>query len=193
METLKEVGKSVHLYTDAGFNGVPDFYDDVNAATPFSSAQLWNIDSNQVLMPRYKIANHDPDTHNWWIIMTPSDALDNQYGSCTRLMVCVICDENESCISRAIPLPYQVNIVNVADNLPPSLFPATTFPKSGFAMCDVVLNGISSTGSTATNPCGNAGNEQYLGWSYLYTQGNFDLRTALIFPMHRQINWPVGH
>jgi len=103
-------------------------------------------------------------------------------------MVGIICDENEHCYSSAIPLPYQVNVVNVADYVPAAMFPAATFPKSGFAMFDIVMNGASST---EANPCGNAGNEQYLGWSYQHTLGNFDLETALIFPMHRKVSFTI--
>jgi len=187
METLRTVvlfgGLNVWLYTDAGFNGVPDFHSLVNAATIIHDCPTcpWVIDSNQKLMPRYKIANNDPDTHNWWIIMTPSDALTTTLGTCTRVMEGIICDEQEHCLSIAIPIPDQVNVVNVADILP-GFF--ATYPKSGFAMLDVVLTGT-SVGDQ--NPCFNAGNEQYLGWSYQYTQGNGNLRTALIFPIHRQV------
>jgi len=196
MQTLRTVTVSIgnklaqvkQPLTDAGFNGVPDFRVDVNAATIATATGgggvSWRIDSNQMLMPRYKIANNDTDTHNWWIIMTPSDALEGLAGpgsTCSRIMDCSICDENENCLSNAVPIPYQVNVVNVADILP-GLF--ATFPKAGFAMCEVVLQGFSPTGQ---NPCGNAGNEQYVGWSYQYTRGIGDLRTALIFPIHRQI------
>jgi len=186
METLRTVlflggGLNVWLYTDAGFNGVPDFHSLVNAATTTTSGGYWQIDSNQKLMPRYKIANNDPDTHNWWIIMTPSDALTTTLGTCTRVMEGIICDEQEHCLSIAIPIPDQVNVINVADILP-GFF--ATFPKSGFAMLDVVLTGTSAGDQ---NPCFDAGNEQYLGWSYQYTPGSGNLRTALIFPMHRQV------
>lgn len=185
METLRTVfslsGIKTWVYTDAGFNGIPDFYVDVNAATTTTSGGYWQIDSNQTLMPRYKIANNDPDTHNWWIIMTPSDALTTTLGTCTRALEGIICDEQENCLSIAIPIPYQVNIVNVADILP-GFF--ATFPKAGFAMLDVVLTG---TSIGAQNPCFNAGNEQYLGWSYQYTLGSGNLKTALIFPIHRQV------
>jgi len=189
METLRTVvfgGVKVWLYTDAGFNGVPDFYSLVNAATTIHDCPYcnWQIISNQTLMPRYKIANNDPDTHNWWIIMTPSDAKSTPCGSCTRKLACVMCDEQENCLDNDIALPYQVNVVNVANYVPAGLFPSATFPKSGFAMCDVVLSG---TGICDYNPCFNAGNEQYLGWSYQYTLGSGNLRTALIFPMHRQV------
>jgi hypothetical protein len=178
------------LYTDTGFNGVPDFYEDVNAATAITGTVgngiSWIINTNQTLMPRYRIANSDPDTYNWWIIMTPSDALTTPYSSCTRRLECFMCDENENCLSENIPLPNQVNIINVADWVPAALFPAATYPKSGFARCEVTMEGFSST-STGSNPCGNAGNEQYLGWSYQHTLGSFNLETALILPMHRYV------
>lgn len=177
---------STHLFTDTGFNGVPDFYSLVNAATTVHDCPtcFWHIDSNQMLMPRYKIANNDPDTYNWWIIMTPSDAVDGLGTTCVRRLECITCDENENCASNAIPIPFQVNVINVANYVPANIFPLATFPKSGFAMCEVVLSGTSFNDQ---NPCGNAGNEQYLGWSYQHTLGSFNLETALIFPIHRQV------
>jgi hypothetical protein len=176
------------LFTNAGFNGVPDFYANVNAATNDINGQSWRIYTNQKLMPRFNIANANGATYNWWIIMTPSNAGTTVAGPCTRQMVGTICDENEHCLSLAIPLPYQVNIVNVANYLPGGVFPTSTFPKAGFGMFDVVLNGTSAPGAPGGNSCGNAGNEQYLGWSYQYTLGSFyQGKTALIFPMHRDV------
>jgi hypothetical protein len=172
------------LYTDTGFNGVPDFLTDVNAASTVQSDQAWQIDTNQILMPRYKIDNSDPNTFNWCIVMTPSDVGQSANGSCNRAMVGLVCDEKENCFDLAIPIPYQVNIVNVADlSQLGILFPLATFPKSGFGIFDVILQGTGAAG----NPCGNAGNEQYLGWSYLHTLGSANLETALILPMHRKV------
>jgi len=167
---------NTNLYTDAGFNGVPNFNTNVNAATNDVSGSAWLIYTNQTLMPRYNIANSSVSTYDWWIIMTASDA-----GTCQRIMEGFICNDNEQCVSENILIPYQVNIVNVADILPPIL--STTFPYAGFGTFEVVLTGTSAGG----NPCGNAGNTRYLGWSYQHTLGSGGLETALIFPMHIQV------
>jgi hypothetical protein len=158
------------LYTDAGFNGISDFYENPNGAVDHGDF----ISSNIGLLPRYILANLDPDTHNWWIIMTPSNAQGPPDGSCERQLYGPICDENENCLGNVIDIPYQVNIINVAG-----------LPKTGPAGWATYEVHLLKLGSAGGNPCGNAANEQYVGWSYIYTVGDFNLKTAKIFPIHR--------
>jgi hypothetical protein len=151
--------------TDAGFNGVPNLFD-----------SQWGAIR---LLPRYNIANNEPNTLNWWIILTPH----SQGASCVRILECFICDEQENCISQAIPIPNALNVINVADNLPAWLFSSGTFPKAGFALCDVAMQSqvISNDGCSAIR------DDKIVGWLYQYTDGTALFRDkATMLPIHVQ-------
>lgn len=75
------------------------------------------------LIPRYYIMNDKTETWNWWIVI---------YGDNdpTRFLVGYICNEEEDCVSLNIPVPDELNIINVEPYVPAALHPAG-YPKAG--------------------------------------------------------------
>jgi hypothetical protein len=151
--------------TDAGFNGVPNLFD----------PQLGVAE----LFPRYNIINNKTDTLNWWIILTPK----SQGNFCTRILQCIICDEDEHCLSLALSMPNALNVFNVEDYVPGGLFPYSTFPKAGFAACEVAMQ----SQPYFDDGCWAIRDDKVEGWLYQYTQGisSFSDRATML-PMHVQ-------
>jgi len=79
----------------------------------------------EALFPRYYIMNNLTETWNWWIVI---------YGDNdpARILVGYICNEEEDCVSLNIPVPDELNIINVEPYIPAALHPAG-YPKAGFA------------------------------------------------------------
>jgi hypothetical protein len=93
---------------------------------------------------RYNILNSNPETYNWWIVLKGASFCDNKVpATCqsSTSLECFICNEGENCFSNAIPVPYRLNIINVANYIPVALFPASTYPKAGFTYCALVEAG----------------------------------------------------
>jgi len=105
------------------------------------------------VFPRYYILNGDPDTYTMWIILLGRNEYKQEYlngniaeNNLQRVLSCYFCDENEVCKSNGVPIPYELNVLNVAGYIPGSVWP-TSWPitdpsgKRGFAYCDVYEHG----------------------------------------------------
>ena len=90
---------------------------------------------------RYSVPNSNPETYNWWIVLKGASFCDDKLPavcqSSTRLE-CIICNEEETCFSNAIVVPYRLNIINVANYIPGGLFIPSEYPKAGFTYCALV-------------------------------------------------------
>ncbi len=115
------------------------------------------------MYPRYFLMNDVADSFNWWVILSGTN-------NATRILTGFICDETERCISLNIPLPDELNIINVADHIPAGLF--TTFPKAGY-------------GLFAVDPY--VTNNTIIGWSYqrAASTAGASLSWSLIHPIHK--------
>jgi hypothetical protein len=131
-------GISIEDGTYAGFpnSGLAEDYDVSVAASQ--------------LFPRFFILNNDAETFNWWILLLGRNAYNfGVLNTFDRSLVCFVCDEHENCVSRPpIAIPDELNIINVNDVLPGGIFP--TYPKVGFAYCDIVEHGFLPTQSAET-------------------------------------------
>jgi hypothetical protein len=114
------------------------------------------------LFPRYLILNDNPKTKNWWILLKgKSDSEYPPYITAHTRLEGNICNEEEMCISQAIPVPYRLNIINVENYLPPVL--GTEYPKAGFGM----VNLITQTQNILTGEISQfSPNESTFMWSY---------------------------
>lgn len=115
---------------------------------------VWHMTAHG-LFTRYFINNDPasyPNTWDWWIVLSGR----NQYNlvdniTSTRILNGYICDENEHCQSLAVPIPYELTVIDVDPLLPGSPFftpidnespaVAQTFPKAGFARFTVTESG----------------------------------------------------
>lgn len=93
---------------------------------------------------RYNILNDNEKTYNWWIVLRGESFCPDNAPWCTSqtALVCIICNEGETCISVDLPVPHRLNIINVRDYIPGALFPVSTYPKAGFAYCALREGGI---------------------------------------------------
>ena len=107
----------------------------------FAEALDWTMYADEYYL-RYNILNGNAETYNWWIVLKGANFCDNKPGcqSSARL-ACIICDEGENCFSVDIPVPYRLNIINVANYIPAALFPSG-YPKKGFAYCALQEGGF---------------------------------------------------
>lgn len=94
--------------------------------------------------PRYFILNDNADSFNWWIFLLGRNeyAVEGTTGlvpsnNIHRQLTCVFCDENEKCFSNNIPIPNELNIIDVKQYIPGGVYASGTYPKAGFALCDV--------------------------------------------------------
>ena len=119
------------------------------------------------MYPRYYLMNDSTDSFNWWVILSGTNAAPGT----SRVLTGIICDETERCISLNIPIPDELNIINVADHVPAGLF--TTFPKAGF-------------GLFAVDPY--VTNNTILGWSYqrAASPSGAALSWSVIHPIHKE-------
>jgi len=104
------------------------------------------------IYPRMFIMNERVESFNWWMLLLGR----NQYTvlslpAFNRYLDCQVCDEQENCDSETIPIPDELNIINVRDNVPavaiPACFGAPACPIAGFARCT-----IREEGATFTDP-----------------------------------------
>lgn len=171
-----------------------------------------------MLFPRYLLLNNQPETYNWWIILagrnqmgTVTCGATNQitYGpgcstlSLSRSLSGVICNEEEDCPDLDFGIPRELNIINVADEIPATIHAG--YPKGGFGIFTIVESGnlgtasISITGTRAVNSICVVDGDQYysiFGWSYQREQSgnqNPGLSWDVIHPVHRiYCNTPEG-
>lgn len=147
----------------AGFNGYT-LANSLNANLCESTVTGVAVCSTAAWMyPRYFLMNDAADSYNWWIILSGTNAA-------TRLLNGIICDETERCISLTIPIPDELNIINVADHIPAALF--TSFPKAGY-------------GLFALDPY--ALNNTIIGWAYqrAASPSGAALSWSVIHPIHK--------
>jgi hypothetical protein len=153
----------------SGFNGfaAEGGVDLVAAAAPF----IFHTDlleaaavpvTATALFPRFFLLNNNADTFNWWIILAGTNVA-------ARTLNGAICNEEEDCISLTIPIPFELNVVVVANVLPAALF--TGFPHGGM-------------GIFAVDPA--AVTYSIFGWAYERQQSNnVQASWDVIHPMHR--------
>lgn len=115
----------------AGFN--PPSIEDGLGPELGESSDAFAVSASD-LYPRYNIVNNMDGTFNWWIILLGRNELNNGFIHMIRTLECNFCNEDELCASNHIPIPNELNIINVAHFLP-SLH--TKFPLSGFAYCTI--------------------------------------------------------
>ena len=122
------------------------------------------------MYPRYYIMNDNPDSFNWWIILSGLSMNDRKLNG-------VICDEEERCISLAIDIPYELNVVNVNDHVPPVLF--RSYPKVGMGIFEVTSTSADATAKGVTT----------LGWAYQRaadTVGGAGLSWSVVHPITKR-------
>jgi len=129
----------------SGFNGI--------SAEDGVGAQLGeDADNRPVTMnsifPRIFLANGRADTWNWWMLLFGRNQLGLvnpiQYTT-SRFLEGFMCDEQELCRSVHIPIPYELNLIDVLTYLPNDIKTACGYPANscgGFARLS-----ISETGS----------------------------------------------
>ncbi|MCX7914498.1 MAG: hypothetical protein N2511_07935, partial [Thermodesulfovibrionales bacterium] len=153
----------------SGFNGyaaegVVDLVGLEENGEPITASEMY---------PRYLILNNKPDTATWWIILKGA----NSPATCPNLachrMDGYICNEDEKCISLYIPLPNELNLINVEPYVPATLH--TGYPKAGFGLFFMRPYGGQFDSFTT------------LGWSYQRAQGSSVAATwDVIHPIHRR-------
>ncbi|MBP1750382.1 MAG: hypothetical protein H6Q52_2921 [Deltaproteobacteria bacterium] len=146
------------------------------------------------IFPRYFILNSDADSLNWWILLMGRNryVFANEFN---RRLECIFCDEEEDCDSNSIPIPYELNVIDVKSRIPQSVYGVNDFAKAGFAYCIIKETGRlegendnTEIVGTLSFPCDTDGDPQYcetyslFGWSY--QQGVPVSASARIAAMH---------
>ena len=111
----------------------------------------------------FRFAIDNNVSYNWWIILSRIQSETNPGLTRTVQLQGFICNETEDCVSVVIPLPNELNIINVASYLPGApLFAG--YPKRGFAMLDLVVHDVTLSAQTTYTPS----NVSTFAWSYLH-------------------------
>lgn len=99
------------------------------------------------IFPRFFLLNGLADTWNWWMLLFGRNELGVQlpanYTS-SRDLTGFICDEEELCRSISIPIPYELNLIDVLSRLPNDIKTACNFPTDacgGFARLSIFESG----------------------------------------------------
>jgi len=165
----------------------------------------------ETFFPRYFILNSNSDTYNWWLFLfgrnqlscggvAPAPAAPGAVPG--RLVTGIICNQEEVCPDFDFPVPYELNILNVADRLPGGLH--SGYPKGGFARLQVleaidaslVRRTVNGTRDFTVTLCGYLANQFYSGWGWSYQRAiasNAIDSWGAIHPMHRDYcNVPEG-
>ncbi len=113
------------------------------------------------LILRFSIDN--AASKNWWIVLTGVQSSTSP--GLTRMVRLngLVCDENENCLSVALPVADLLNFYNVSDYVPAGLFPGG-FPKRGFAKFDLV---VSETDALGHNTIYTPSDISTFAWSYV--------------------------
>jgi hypothetical protein len=118
------------------------------------------------IYPRYYVLNSDADTLTWWIFLLGRNEYSIEYAlgaiaenNIHRSLGCFFCDENEKCSSNKIDIPYELNIINVAEKIPGSVWPSgwpisDPAGKRGFAYCTIDEQGSFSGAPAITTISG---------------------------------------
>jgi hypothetical protein len=165
------------------------------------------------VFPRYYILNGDPDTLTWWLVMLGRNEYMVEYqqgfvpeNNIKRILDCFFCNENETCSSNKIDIPYEMNVINVATKIPGSVWPSgwpisDPAGKRGFAYCTITEAGsfsgqldttefVGTVSFDGADSSGNTDPETYsfFGWSYqrAVPQGaDATDKLAVMHPFHR--------
>ncbi|MEW6584541.1 MAG: hypothetical protein AB1442_02905 [Nitrospirota bacterium] len=139
--------------------GIPGL-NEVSGSLPVTAATIF---------PRYFILNTLADSWNWWILLMGANEDATTPFVYDRRLQCVICNEEEVCISTFIDIPDELMILNVVDHLPAVLH--ETPPFAGFANCSIVSTSgtFTQVGTIdANDPATTTDDVPYslYGWSY---------------------------
>lgn len=160
-------------------------------------------------MPRYFALNAKAESWNWWIVLAGRNQVgnitcrnaanvDTVFTNCSSALLSrklkgIICNEQEDCPDFEIPIPRELNIIDVETHLPGSLH--TGFPKGGFAILGVVESGdylgnpVSVLGTRdPITACNLTTGDYYsmFGWAYQREAANTsELSWDVVHPMHR--------
>lgn len=114
----------------SGFNGVSaedglgNYFGEDGGNRPVTANQLF---------PRFFLLNDKDDTFNWWIILAGRNELGKinpiQY-NVTRFLDGDICNEEELCRSVHIPIPYELNLIDVYGLLGDEIKTGCNFPAN---------------------------------------------------------------
>jgi len=91
-------------------------------------------------------------------------------------------DDEENYVSSNIPIPWELNVINVEPLLPNSLFPANTYPKEGWIQLAWLTN------TPALDDL------EMLGWTFLQAYGSLGAQNtswAALNEMWRDVTWEV--
>jgi hypothetical protein len=178
-------------------NGIGVEFNEAGGAAPIAVAAF---------LPRYFFLNDKAETWNWWIYFFGRNelAIENSilFVNVHRNLSGIICDEQENCFSLTIPIPYELNVINVLPKVTPTIkilngFPGNPAGLGGFAILDIVESGQQTfpqiqisivgtfTDSFLLDPF-----DYYSGhaWSYQREQSNDGLPGLswdVIHPQHR--------
>ena len=190
----------------SGFNGV-DFEGGViptggELEENGKGSPLVAIAANHIY-PRYVIQNNLDQTRDWWILLFGRADLATKFGTqnlqISRSLNCDFWDEQETHGSNHIPIPNELDIINVADYL---TVPFTSFPHNGFASCVIGESGtrvvggtpsaysstgtMDSAGIIGTVLPNSTGFYSFFGWSHQKVQASSVLASwDVINPIHR--------
>jgi hypothetical protein len=93
----------------------------------------------------------------------------------------MFCNEKEDCVSSNIPLPYELNIIDVEQYLPATLH--TGYPKEGWIMIGVP--------DIYGNPTpAQFGDWEWLGYTWQMATGGASESWTTLTPIHREVWWP---
>lgn len=159
--------------------------------------------------PRFYFLNNKTETWNWWIYLFGQNELAEEnwvlFANIHRRLDGIICDEQENCYSLSIPIPWEVNVINVyprlsADMRNKNAFPGNPAGLGGFAMLDIIESGTITFPSLSVTAFGTFNLRFILGieppfpyysahaWSYQRAQSNDGLPNLswdVIHPQHR--------
>jgi len=174
----------------SGFNG-PRLED---GSGPFLGEEGDTIEvTANTLFARYYINNTDPRSWDWWMILAGRQQYSTINATSSRVLNGDVCDESEDCVSLALNLPYQLNIIDVASNLPGAPL-NTTPPLAGFGYFQIqekgnnIIVGPFTITGTINDPLVTVVPVYYsiYGWSYERAEaGTAAASWDVIHPMDR--------
>lgn len=161
---------------------IPDGMVDANYIELFSATSLASAKSLQVgdeggvtatefgLYPRYYI--NDANAATWlWIWKSTNAPADDLH--------IYFWNNDEKKVSSNLPLPSEMNFVDVEPYLPLSLWPATPYPKEGWIALETP--DLSNAGFDA--------NREWAGYTYIFATGAASESWSYLTNMHRDVFW----
>jgi hypothetical protein len=160
------------------------------------------------IFPRYVVAGDPtqvPQDHDWWILLFGRADISHMFPQSSwignRILYCLFYDEDENVASNSIPIPEQLNVIDV-DPYVTGLF--SSYAHNGFASCDIQEDGSNSgvgfhnfgttdnDGLVESLLSDSSGYYSFAGWSHAKVEG----QTAhaswdVIWPIHRTYCSPL--